>query len=140
MKYQPAGSPSAHKITLPVLPTHQAKMDKRLKKLESDIAKLQAQKAKLIREKTIPHIIDQMRKAGITPHEIAEAWGPVSSQKGRRAARGSAAKTTKAKSEPKYLHPETGATWSGMGKRPFWIREAEEAGRSRDEFLAANQG
>ncbi|WP_323117708.1 H-NS histone family protein [Burkholderia alba] len=32
--------------------------------------------------------------------------------------------------KPKYRDPETGATWTGRGVAPKWIR-----GRNRDEFL-----
>ncbi|MGY4730881.1 H-NS histone family protein [Burkholderia pyrrocinia] len=32
--------------------------------------------------------------------------------------------------EPKYRDPESGATWTGRGLEPRWIR-----GRNRDEFL-----
>jgi len=35
----------------------------------------------------------------------------------------------------KYRNPETGATWSGRGKPPKWIKEAEAEGKSRDAFL-----
>lgn len=39
---------------------------------------------------------------------------------------------------PWYRHPEDPATtWSGRGRTPGWIREAEAAGRSRDDFLIA---
>jgi DNA-binding protein H-NS len=33
--------------------------------------------------------------------------------------------------EAKYLDPETGATWSGRGRAPIWIKDA----RNRDKFL-----
>ncbi len=36
----------------------------------------------------------------------------------------------------KYRNPETGQTWSGRGRMPKWLALAEEAGRSRDGFLA----
>ncbi|WP_321875849.1 H-NS histone family protein [Burkholderia cenocepacia] len=32
---------------------------------------------------------------------------------------------------PKYMDPQTGATWSGRGRPPRWILEAE----NRDKFL-----
>jgi DNA-binding protein H-NS len=32
---------------------------------------------------------------------------------------------------PKYQDPKTGATWSGMGRAPAWIRDA----KNRDKFL-----
>ncbi|POR47714.1 DNA-binding protein H-NS [Paraburkholderia eburnea] len=32
--------------------------------------------------------------------------------------------------EPKYLDPKTGATWSGRGREPVWIK-----GKNRERFL-----
>lgn len=40
-----------------------------------------------------------------------------------------------AKVEAKFHNPATGETWSGRGRAPGWLREAESSGRSRDEFL-----
>jgi DNA-binding protein H-NS len=40
---------------------------------------------------------------------------------------------------PKYRDPETGATWSGYGKRPRWISAAMKEGRG-DEYLIAKGG
>jgi DNA-binding protein H-NS len=34
--------------------------------------------------------------------------------------------------EAKYQDPKTGATWSGRGREPFWIK-----GKKRDRFLIA---
>jgi DNA-binding protein H-NS len=48
--------------------------------------------------------------------------------------------TTKGKSAgiPKYAHPENASiTWTGRGRRPAWITEGLNAGRSLDEFLIA---
>ena len=47
-------------------------------------------------------------------------------------ARGKERDTT---SSPKYRHPENPElSWSGRGRRPAWIREAVEAGRSLSDF------
>jgi DNA-binding protein H-NS len=35
----------------------------------------------------------------------------------------------------KYQNPSTGETWSGRGRAPGWLREAEEKGKSREKFL-----
>lgn len=46
--------------------------------------------------------------------------------------------TTKKKSisPPKYQHPENpDVTWTGKGRQPAWIKEAEAAGKSREDFL-----
>jgi len=52
---------------------------------------------------------------------------------------GTTSKTgTKSKAvKPKYRNPETGATWTGRGKPPNWLKEAEAGGKSRDAFLIA---
>jgi DNA-binding protein H-NS len=34
----------------------------------------------------------------------------------------------------KFRNPETGETWSGRGRLPKWVENAEKAGRKRDEF------
>ena len=45
-------------------------------------------------------------------------------------------KKTKVAVQPKYRHPENASlTWSGRGRQPGWIKEAEAAGKSRDDFL-----
>lgn len=37
---------------------------------------------------------------------------------------------------PKYAHPENpGTTWSGKGPTPAWLKELEDAGKKRDDFL-----
>ncbi|MBJ9687550.1 H-NS histone family protein [Burkholderia vietnamiensis] len=40
-------------------------------------------------------------------------------------------RSTKAPTEAKYLDPKTGATWSGRGRAPAWIKDA----KNRDRFL-----
>lgn len=37
------------------------------------------------------------------------------------------------KAEPKYMNPETGATWSGRGKTPLWLQ-----GRRKSRFAIAS--
>jgi DNA-binding protein H-NS len=44
-------------------------------------------------------------------------------------------KSRRATSAPKYRHPENPeVTWTGRGRRPDWIREALESGKSLDDF------
>lgn len=45
------------------------------------------------------------------------------------------APTIRAPRPPKYRDPNTGATWSGNGMAPRWMRDAVAKGRSRDSFL-----
>ncbi len=35
----------------------------------------------------------------------------------------------------KYRNPQTGKTWSGRGRTPTWLSDAEAAGQGRDQFL-----
>ncbi len=110
--------------------------DRRIKLLDGKIDRLVAQRAKLIRGEVIPSLVRQMRDGGITPREIAQAWKiPASAPSGRSSTLAGALKTAKPARPAKYRKPETGDTWSGMGKRPAWLRDAEERGHSRDEFL-----
>uniref|UniRef100_UPI001B809ECD H-NS family nucleoid-associated regulatory protein n=1 Tax=Belnapia moabensis TaxID=365533 RepID=UPI001B809ECD len=34
-----------------------------------------------------------------------------------------------------YRHTETGETWSGRGSAPAWLKNLEEQGRRREEFV-----
>lgn len=46
-----------------------------------------------------------------------------------------ASKSKRATSAPKYRHPENPeVTWTGRGRRPDWIREALESGKSLEDF------
>ncbi|MBN3747117.1 H-NS histone family protein [Burkholderia sp. Se-20373] len=47
------------------------------------------------------------------------------------ARRGKASTQTKAPTEAEYRDPKTGATWSGRGRAPAWIKEA----KNRNRFL-----
>jgi len=35
----------------------------------------------------------------------------------------------------KYRDPQSGKTWSGRGRSPLWVLEAERAGHSREKYL-----
>lgn len=35
----------------------------------------------------------------------------------------------------KYRNTATGETWSGRGRAPVWLSDAEAAGKTREEFL-----
>jgi DNA-binding protein H-NS len=112
-------------------------------KIEKEISKLQKQAAALHdkrRKPVITSIVKSMREYGITPDDIAAAFGSARSNRGgKRKAAGSAGAGTAAKRPvaPKYRHPQTGETWSGRGKAPRWLMAAEAAGAARDSFLIA---
>ncbi|MBB1492080.1 MULTISPECIES: H-NS family nucleoid-associated regulatory protein [unclassified Paracoccus (in: a-proteobacteria)] len=53
---------------------------------------------------------------------------------GGRGRRGAAAAN---EGQPKYAHPDDpNQTWSGRGRRPRWVIEQIEAGRSLEDLLA----
>jgi DNA-binding protein H-NS len=116
----------------------QAKIEKEIEKLKKQAQALQSKK----RLPVIRSIIKSMKEYDITPDEIVAAFGKSPAGKPRAAAKSSATKGgTRGARGPrgpvpiKYRHPELGHTWTGRGKAPRWIIEAEAAGRKREEYL-----
>ena len=72
------------------------------------------------------------RWCGLTLADLQGA-APKASTRGRKkgAAKPAAAK---GKVEAKFRDAATGATWTGRGKTPRWLVDAEANGRSREEF------
>ncbi|KVC92834.1 DNA-binding protein [Burkholderia ubonensis] len=83
-----------------------------------------AEKAEAARIAEFQTVVDDIRakvaEYGITEKDIF----------GTRRARSSATQS-KAPIEAKYRDPKTGATWSGRGRAPAWIKDAKK----RDRFL-----
>ncbi|MFT0532286.1 H-NS family nucleoid-associated regulatory protein [Castellaniella hirudinis] len=106
------------------------RLEKEMAKIEKQLESLQAKQRKPV----ITSIVRSMRDYGITPEEIAEAFDK---KPAGRAAAGTRKPSTGAKRviPPKYRHPETKAEWTGRGKPPRWVSDAEAAGTSRDTFL-----
>lgn len=45
-------------------------------------------------------------------------------------------KKQKSKAAPKYAHPENPElTWTGRGRKPYWVNEHLEAGKAMDDLL-----
>lgn len=98
-------------------------------KIEKEIQKLQRKMRSIKTRQRRPvmnSIVRSMIEYEITPEEIERLY----KRQVERAKRG-----TPSKLPPRYKNPETGLTWSGRGRPPKWIVEAEGQGRSRDEFL-----
>lgn len=106
----------------------QAAIQKNIDKLEKQKAALQTKRRKPV----IADIIKSMREYEISPEEIAAAFGTVKTRAVKKTKTASAPKKAVA---PKYRNAETGDTWSGRGKPPRWLAEAEAAGKTRDSFL-----
>ncbi|MBV6272305.1 H-NS histone family protein [Alcaligenaceae bacterium CGII-47] len=107
-------------------------------RIEKEITKLQKQMQSLQNKQrgpVITSIVRQMREYDISPDEIIAVFDKKSTR-GTKAAR-PARKSTAPKRvvAPKYMHPETQATWTGRGKAPRWLADAEAQGQSRDTFL-----
>ncbi|MBE7416242.1 MAG: H-NS histone family protein [Ideonella sp.] len=65
-----------------------------------------------------------MAEHGLTPADLASKAAPPAqsaARKGRKVA-------------PKYRDPATGATWSGRGLQPNWLKAALAAGRKLGDF------
>lgn len=107
----------------------QLKIQKEITRLQKQALALQAKQ----RTPVIASIVRSMREYDITPEEIAAAFNKR--KPARTATRTTTASTTKRTVPPKYKNPETGATWTGRGKAPRWVSDAEAAGKSREQFL-----
>ncbi|OTP72713.1 MULTISPECIES: H-NS histone family protein [Burkholderiaceae] len=115
-----------------------------IEQLRVKITKLQVQADALIAKK-MQAAVDQIRNImlehGLTTEDIEKK---AKALRNAKAAKGSAAKTPlktrrkTARSLPgkgaaKYLHPKTGATWTGHGRAPAWIAQVKD----RSKFLIA---
>lgn len=94
-------------------------IEKQIKQLKRKIRTLHSRQ----RRPVITSIIRSMIEYEITPEEIAQAYE-------KRSTIG-----TKSTAPARFKHPSTGDTWSGRGRPPRWIVEAETQGQHRDQFL-----
>jgi len=102
------------------------------------IAKLEKQAVTIAEKQSsvgLTKIRDLMHKHGLT---VADIEGFVAKRRGRKPGvtqpKSAAAKAPRAAAHhvaPKYADPKTGATWSGRGLAPLWIRDVKD----RSKFL-----
>ena len=113
--------------------TLQAKINKEIEKLHKQAQSLQSKQRKPV----ISQIVRSMKEYEISPEEIAAAFGKVKTKTGGATKTAKPAKTSGVKKPvaPKYRHPASGATWTGRGKAPLWVVEAEKNGQMRQQFL-----
>jgi DNA-binding protein H-NS len=106
-------------------------IQEQIKKLQ---AKAEALKAKT-KKPTIASIVKMMRTNDISIAEVQAALGKnlEPSRGGSKSVRAKPAKSTKPVAI-KYKNPETNETWTGRGRTPRWIAEAEAAGKDRQQF------
>jgi len=116
-------------------------MATKLQTLLNQISKLQSQ-AESLRSQEKSGVVARIREA-IAHYDITtdELFGDVKIKRTRGAAKPAAAvkktrKGAKAASVPKYTDG-TGRTWSGVGKRPNWFKDALAAGKTAEDLLIA---
>ena len=82
--------------------------------------------AEEVRQREISEVIKDikamMAEYGITPADLGFT---VAGRSGKN----------KPAAAAKYRHPESGETWSGKGRAPKWLQEAEANGQRREQFL-----
>ncbi|MDO5687646.1 MAG: H-NS histone family protein [Neisseria sp.] len=93
-----------------------AKAQKRIEELKKQQQRIASEIAQLRNRRsiTIRAIAAKMEKEGITLEELK----------------------AHVKTRNKYLNPETGESWSGRGRQPFWVVDALKAGKKLEDFLA----
>src|ERR1700727_1917058 len=109
-----------------------------LEQIQAKMLKLQTQADALI-AKGAQAALNQIRRImlehGLTTQDIeAKAKAKRDSKSTNGAApkvKGRVAAPAKEPKSPKYLHPKTGATWTGHGRAPAWVAKV----RDRSKFL-----
>jgi DNA-binding protein H-NS len=104
----------------------------KLEKIDAQIAVMQEKVAALDaarRTKAIELVQTIMEHYGLTAEDLGVAV-PSTGRTTRKQTKAAAKKTTTVAA--KYQDPKTGATWSGRGREPLWIK-----GKKRDRFLIA---
>lgn len=108
--------------------------------LKAKIAELQKNLDDLKKAKkpAIDKIMAIMSEHGLTLADLQGA-APKTATRGRKKGAAKPAAAAKSKVEAKFRDAATGATWTGRGKTPRWLVDAEAAGRSREEFRIATE-
>lgn len=100
----------------------------RFKELQEQIAALQKQ-AQEARKQEIVSVVAEIKakmvEYGITLEELESSVRG----KGRKKA---------SVGVPQYRNPDTGQEWTGKGRKPGWLVQALQQGRSLDEFKIHN--
>ena len=102
-------------------------------KIKARIAELQKElvKAEKTKEPSIRKVLALMKKLGVSVADLGKG-GPATSAASEKKA--SKAKGGKRGPAPVKFRDSAGNTWSGRGKSPRWLVEAEKGGKSRDSF------
>lgn len=97
------------------------------KELQEQIAHLQVE-AEKVRKQEIANVISDLKARMVEFGISCEDLGCGGKSKGRR-------KSATSTSPAKYRNPATGETWTGKGRRPKWIVDAEQQGKGAKDFL-----
>lgn len=100
-------------------------MEVQLAAMREKVAELDAQR----RVKAIALVQAIMQEHGLTAADVGVEV-PSKGRSARKQGKRTAKKTSTVAA--KYQDPKTGATWSGRGREPGWIK-----GKKRDRFLIA---
>lgn len=92
-----------------------------LLRLRDLIAREYTQKAEAARIRAISEAREKFEQLGLSFEDI------LASERKRKL-------RVRTPATPKYMSPE-GIPWSGRGAAPKWIREIEESGGNRDDYL-----
>jgi DNA-binding protein H-NS len=94
-----------------------------------DIAGVKRQeKLEDAKQQVIEEMKEKFEQLGLSFDEV---MGVYSGRSGRR--------TRVSQLPPKYISPK-GETWSGRGYPPQWIRDLEEEGQDREDYLIKEEG
>lgn len=102
----------------------------RIAQLQKQLAAAEVSKAPAIKK-----VKALMKKLGVTIEDLSDA--KPAGRRGRPPKDSTAVTTKQKKSRGKVAikyRDDKGNTWTGRGKTPRWIVEAEKAGKSRDAF------
>jgi len=80
-------------------------------------------------DSVIADIKDKMQKHGLTVADLRDDKPGSRSGSGKKAS-----STSGSKVAAKYRNTSTGETWSGRGRTPKWLAEAEAGGAKRESF------
>jgi DNA-binding protein H-NS len=108
-------------------------MTQSYQQIQKQIEKLQRQ-AERLREQEVEGVLARIKVAimhyGLTAEQLGFGAGS-----GRSKAKRRTAKVLSSPRSAKYSDGQ-GNSWSGVGKRPYWLRDALSAGRELEEFAA----
>ena len=105
------------------------------RELKAQIEKLQKQLQKVegAKQVSVRKVVALMNRLGVTVADLREA--DASADTPAQARKRKAAAPARRQKSPAHYRNADGSEWTGRGRAPRWIREKEEAGGSRDEFL-----